>query len=83
MGLFAANYHELIFQPKDLLLLREREKERLDDNCCLQIIKKKYVVKHLNNSIIENIIQISVGFPKIGNQPLPNVLKSGTQLFLI
>lgn len=31
MGIFAANYHELLFQPKDLLLLREereREKER-------------------------------------------------------
>lgn len=34
MGLFAANYHELLFQPKDLLLLREereRKKERETD----------------------------------------------------
>lgn len=34
MGLFAANYHELLFQLKDLLLLREerrRERERWTD----------------------------------------------------
>lgn len=34
MGLFAANYHELLFQLKDFLLLREergRERERRTD----------------------------------------------------
>lgn len=72
MGLFAANYHELLFQPKDLLLLREereREKRERDGPTYRDFTKDR--------------VQIRIFFNNRHNTYTRDKIKMGRYVFLL